>query len=380
MTKALFVTHTAAPSGAEIATTRLARALRASGVDLTVAFTTDGPMAQRMRDDGIDTRILRETFDSRAMTVADRNPFRLLSGALGLVRVGWDLGGVAIETGATVVVAASTKALIIGAMAARRSGLPLVWQVHDRISAEYFGPVLAIAVRVLGWMVSRGYIANSQSTMASLIPRRRALVAYPGIERSRDCHRAPQRDPKNTVVAVVGRLTPWKGQDVFLRAVADAAVRPARIYVVGGTFFGEEPFRAELERLTADLDLPVTFTGHVDDPEAYMRRADILVHCSIIAEPFGQVVVEGMRAGCAVIASRPGGTTEIVESGVSGLLVDAGDRRGLTAALDTLIADPELRRRLSTAARLRARSFGITDSARAVADFLGEVSAPRARR
>ncbi|MDH6676184.1 glycosyltransferase involved in cell wall biosynthesis [Rhodococcus sp. LBL1] len=380
MTKALFVTHTAAPSGAEIATARLARALRAFGVDLTVAFCEDGPMAQRMRSDGFDTRILCDTFDGRAMKVTDPDPYRLLTGAARLVRVGWDLGAVATESGATVVVAASTKALIIGAVAARRSGLPLVWQVHDRISAEYFGPVLATVVRVLGWAVSRGYIANSRSTMTSLIPRRRALVAYPGIEETRNEGRCEQRDPANTVIAVVGRLTPWKGQDVFLRAVADAAVRPAAIYIVGGTFFGEERFRAELERLSTELHLPVTFTGHVDDPEMYMRRADILVHCSVIAEPFGQVVVEGMRAGCAVIASRPGGATEIVESGVSGLLVEAGDRRGLTAALDTLIGDRELRRRLSTAAQLRARRFEITNSARAVADFLGDVSRPCARR
>ncbi|QIX49530.1 glycosyltransferase family 4 protein [Rhodococcus sp. DMU1] len=376
MTSVLFVTHTAAPSGAEIATARLARALRDLGVDVAVAFAEDGPMAQRLRADGIGTTILHGTFDSRAMTVTDPSPHRLLAGAARLVRLGWDLGAVAAERGATVVIAESSKALIMGAVAARRARVPLVWHVHDRVSAEYFGPVLAAIVRGLGRSLSRGYIANSRSTMSSLIPRRRALVAYPGVEPAQSAARAPQRAPAETVVAVVGRLTPWKGQDVFLRAAADTTVRPAHIYLVGGTFFDEEPYREELERLAAQLDLPVTFTGHVDDPEDYMRRADILVHCSVIAEPFGQVVVEGMRAGCAVIASRPGGPTEIVEPGVNGLLVDAGDRHGLTAALDTLIGDPDLRRRLAAAARLRAGCFDITESARAVARFLDTIAAP----
>lgn len=83
-----------------------------------------------------------------------------------------------------------------------------------------------------------------------------------------------------------------------------------------------------------------------------------------------------MRAGCAVIASRPGGPTEIVDPGVNGLLVDAGDRHGLTAALDTLIGDPDLRSRLAVAARQRAESFDITESARAVARFLDTLGVP----
>jgi len=376
VTSALFVTHTAAPSGAEIATARLAKALRDLGVDVAVAFAQDGPMAERLRAVGVGTTILQGTFDSRAMTVTDPTLPGLLAGAARLIRLGWELGAVAVERGATVVIAESSKALIMGAVAARRARVPLIWHVHDRVSAEYFGPVLATIVRGLGRSLSRGYIANSRSTMSSLIPRRCALVAYPGVEPARSAPRPPQREPAETVVAVVGRLTPWKGQDVFLRAVAETAVRPAHIYLVGGTFFDEEPYRERLERLASDLDLPVTFTGHVDDPEGYMRAADILVHCSVIAEPFGQVVVEGMRAGCAVIASRPGGPTEIVDPGVNGLLVDAGDRHGLTAALDTLIGDPDLRSRLAVAARQRAESFDITESARAVARFLDTLGVP----
>ena len=375
MTKILFVTHTAAPSGAEIATARLARALRDLGVNTALAYAQDGPMARRMRADGFDTRILSRTFDSRAMTITDPRITRLFAGALRLIRIGWDLGGVAVESEATVVIAESSKALIMGAVAARRARLPLVWHVHDRVSTEYFGRVLAPVVRILGRTLTRGYIANSRSTMSSLLPHRRAVVAYPGVVPTATAERAEQRDPAATVVAVVGRLTPWKGQDLLLRAAADTAVRPSHIYLVGGTFFDEEHYRAHLEQLSADLDLPVTFTGHVDDPEQYMRCADILVHCSVLTEPFGQVVVEGMQAGCAVIASCPGGPAEIVEPGVNGLLVEAGDRRALTAALDTLIGDRELRCRLAAAGRRRAACFDIAESARVVARFLDGVGA-----
>jgi glycosyltransferase involved in cell wall biosynthesis len=386
VTKALFVTHTAAPSGAELGTARLAAALRTLGCDVAMAFAEDGPMAARMRSDGFDVEILQGPFDSRALTIGHSSLRRLVVGGVGLLRLGWELGATTAQSGATVVVAHSTKALVMGAVGARRAGVPLVWHVHDRISAEYFGPVLSSVIRWLGWAASHAYIANSRSTLSTLFLRRRpAIVAYPacwpiasspgGVEGGSHA-RAGQRNPSETVLAVVGRLTPWKGQDVFLRAVAQTAVRPAHVYLVGGTFFGEEPFRDELERLAAELDLPVTFTGHVDDPEAFMRRADVLVHCSVIAEPFGQVVVQGMRAGCAVIASRPGGTTEIIEPGVTGLLVDAGDQHQLTTALDTLIGDPALRERLAAQGRLRAARFDVARSARVVAIFLETLSAP----
>ena len=107
-----------------------------------------------------------------------------------------------------------------------------------------------------------------------------------------------------------------------------------------------------------------------------MRRADILVHCSVIAEPFGQVVLEGMQAGCAVIASRPGGPAEIVEPGVSGLLVDAGNQEQLTAALDAVIGDHALRERLSAQAQRRAMAFDLEESAGRLAAFLESMSSP----
>ncbi|WP_131728015.1 glycosyltransferase, partial [Mycobacteroides sp. H110] len=170
----------------------------------------------------------------------------------------------------------------------------------------------------------------------------------------------------------------WKGQDVFLRALANTSVKPQRVYLVGGTFFGEDSFRTELEDLASELQLPVTFTGHLDDPSDILSTADILVHCSVIAEPFGQVVVEGLRAGCAVIATQPGGPAEAIESGVHGLLVDAGNADQLTDALDRLIEDRDLRIRLAQAGQSRARKFDIADSAQTVASFFAQVLNRRA--
>nr|WP_228537500.1 glycosyltransferase family 4 protein [Nocardia sp. XZ_19_231] len=353
-----------------MATLRLLDALRATGrYQVTMIYTEDGPMVARMRARDIETRVVTGRFDSRAMRIGT-GVLGLLTGFIALLRLGWAVGAVVAETRADVVVAESTKALVLGAVAARRARVPLVWQVHDRVSPDYFGAIPALVIRVLARLVCRGQLANSRATAATLPAGLSTAIAYPGVELP-----ATQADPRTrsaaeAVVVVVGRLSPWKGQDVFLRAIAALRVRPARVVLVGGTFFGEQPYRAQLEKLAAELGVAAEFTGHVDDPAEYLTTADILVHCSVLPEPFGQVVVEGMAAGCAVVAATPGGPTEIIDSGVDGLLVPGGDVGALTAALDTLLHDPADRARLALAGRDRARDFDIHTSARTVADFL----------
>ncbi|WP_327151223.1 glycosyltransferase family 4 protein [Nocardia sp. NBC_01329] len=382
MIRAVFLTHTAAPSGAELATLRLLTELRRGGVvDPSVLLTAAGPLVDRLRARRIPVTVCGNAFDSTALTVAGSGPLRLLTGATGLIRLGARLGAIVRSDGADVVVAQSTKALLMGAVAARRAGVPLIWQVHDRVSGEYFGRILAVALRVLGWVTAHGVVANSRSTLRTLYTRGRvAVIAYPGVEPVANPSRVPQREPGAVRIAMVGRLTPWKGQEVLLRALSLLRHRPAAVHLVGGTFFGEQDYRAELDRTVAELGLPVEFVGHVDDPGCYFAQADIAVHCSVIAEPFGQVVVEAMAAGCAVVAADAGGPTEIVHHDIDGILVPPGDPVALAAALDRLIADPALRTRLSAAARERSADFGIAATAQAVTGLLEQVTGRRAVR
>ncbi|WP_040796046.1 glycosyltransferase family 4 protein [Nocardia higoensis] len=401
MTRAVFLSHTAAPSGAELATLRLLTALReaalqheaapggaatvhrdgvgrAEPVRASMLLTEDGPLVELLRARGIPVTVCGNDFDSRSLTIAGSGPLRLIGGAVELIRLGRRLGEYVRAEDADVLVAQSTKALLMGAVAARRARVPLVWQVHDRIASEYFGTVLALLLRVLGWVVARGIVANSRATLATLYTRGRvAAVAYPGVADGVEEDRAPQRPPCDTRVVLVGRLTPWKGHEILLRALPLLAQPPRVVTLVGGTFFGEQDYRRELERVAAGLAVPVEFTGHVDDPGRHLRDADIAVHCSVTAEPFGQVVVEAMRAGCAVVAAGAGGPTEIVRHEIDGLLVPPGDPAALAAALDRLIADPALRSRLADAGARRSRDFSIAETARVVTGLLHAVTGKR---
>lgn len=74
---------------------------------------------------------------------------------------------------------------------------------------------------------------------------------------------------------------------------------------------------------------------------------------SIWPEPFGLVILEAMRAGCAVVATAHGGAVEIIEHGRSGLLIAPGSVPALTDGIARLLRDPAFRSRISTEARKR---------------------------
>ena len=92
--------------------------------------------------------------------------------------------------------------------------------------------------------------------------------------------------------------------------------------LVGSAMFGEEEYEQQLIDLVGQLGISdrVDFCGFVHDVPKFLMDVDILVHASVIPEPFGQVVVEGMAAGLAVVASDAGGPAEVITHEVDGLL------------------------------------------------------------
>ena len=129
--------------------------------------------------------------------------------------------------------------------------------------------------------------------------------------------------------------------------------------LAGSAMFGEDAFADELGSLVEALGLAerVTFLGFVDDVASVLRGSDCLVHASVIPEPFGQVVVEGMAAGLPVIASDAGGPAEVITDGVDGLLCPPGDVEALASLLRRVAGDRELRVRLGAAGLVRAADF-----------------------
>jgi len=140
------------------------------------------------------------------------------------------------------------------------------------------------------------------------------------------------------VVMLAGRLTRWKGQLVFIEAVAKLGRNDIRCLLVGGDQ-GREDYRRELERQANRLgvDDVVRIVDHCEDmPAAYMLT-DVVVSASTDPEAFGRVVVEAQALGRPVIAADHGGARETVVEGKTGWLVPPGDADALATAIERVL-------------------------------------------
>jgi glycosyltransferase involved in cell wall biosynthesis len=242
---------------------------------------------------------------------------------------------------------------------------PLVFHQRDRLAGDYLGWGKSILAKLLIASRVKYVIANSAAT-ALTTPRTvgNIHVVPSAVDREYYELPIPSNDAPVSFV-MVGRLTEWKGQSqflkslVYLRDVLKCTNWSAKI--VGGALFGESEYEDELRRFIADngLEGQVELTGHTIDVVSQVKNSHVLVHASIVPEPFGQVVAQGMAAARAVVASSTGGPAEMLVNDVSGILVDPSNTASLAQALRSLVGSPELRQKLGTAARAEAQRFTV---------------------
>ncbi len=400
--RVVYLDHVARLSGGEIALLRLLPHLQR--VNAHVILGEDGPLATRLQQAGVSIEVLpldpatrelrKDTVrlgapaDGAALGTAldaaalDKAPGGTLDGAsfgtapggaLGKAAPGVGLLGAAPGAAAYVARLAlrlralapdvvhtnSLKAGVYGSLAARAAGVPVVWHVRDRIAEDYLPRPAVHLVRRLIRHLPDGVLANSEATLATLgAPGRAPRWVVPDSVKLSTHPRVPAA--RSATFGIVGRLAPWKGQDLFLRAFAAAFPDgDTRALVVGTAMFGEESYERELPALAARLGLDgrVEFRGFREDVWAELASLDVLVHASVTPEPFGQVVLEGMAAGLPVIAPDEGGPATMIANGETGRLFASRDAGALAAAMRTLSEDPEERERLGAAARRAAERY-----------------------
>lgn len=200
-----------------------------------------------------------------------------------------------------------------------------------------------------------GYLANSSYTAGKLKAYTRRPIGI--IHSSVDCARFhPERagrseelkarfgfDPARPLVGIVGRLQRWKGIHIFVEALEMVGRQNpgCQSVIVGGSHGLEPDYVDSLEKQVAPGHPggQTRMVGSQDNVHEWMQAMDVIVHTSD-QEPFGIVVIEAMSLGKPVIATVPGGPAEIIEDGVTGLLVRYGDREGLAAAIIRFLNDP----------------------------------------
>lgn len=356
--RVLFLDHSGALGGAELYLIDVVKRLSLPHRTVTLQ---EGGFAERLRSEGI----VMEVIEAPAPLLDVERETGLWKSFLSIPAVLATVAAVARRLrDFDLLYANSQKALIVGGLAGWFARRPVVWNLHDILTADHFSAFN----RRLGIWWSRLFVdrvvTNSNATRAAFIEAGgeagKAHVVYNGIDAAvydgvagEEAERAREELGLGDVpvVGVFSRLAPWKGQHVLLEALE--GLDGVHALLVGEPLFAPDREYAEALRRLArrdGLSGRVHFLGFREDVPRLMRMVDVVAHTSVAPEPFGRVIVEGMLARRPVVATRAGGALELVEEGVTGRLVEPGDAGALRTALRELLDGEE-------AARLGARAY-----------------------
>ena len=243
----------------------------------------------------------------------------------------------------------------IGALIARRLGLPHIWHAREFVH-EDLGMVYDWGTPLSMGFINRSsvsVICNSHAVMNKLtahIPREKCAVVYNGFPELEEwqTHSAPHELAANEPVrlGLIGHVLEHKGHLDAIRALQLVANRYPQIelWIIGT---GDDAYIARLRQLAVELGVHdrIVWKGFVEDMRAVWETLDIALVCSR-SEAFGRVVVEAMAHHRPVIAANAGGIPEIIEEERTGLLYPPDDFQALAKQVERLISDHTLYRRI----------------------------------
>lgn len=362
--RVLFVTHVGNPGGAEFVMFQLCKSC---GGD--ILHFQNGSISEIARREGIESDVLPLP-DGIVGIKKESNLKTALSLIPQILKFSFSFANRMSKY--DLIICMSQKSLVFAAIGKIISGKKIIWFMNDLISPESFNSKLIKISAFLSRHFAEKIVVNSKASYDSWIAaggcKKITSIIYPGVDIEKIDAQSNDRESIESykkqfspegkpLIGIIGRLSEWKGQKVFLKALAQ--IPEANGVIVGGSLFGEEKYEQELKELAKQLNLTdrVTFTGHSNDVAKIMNACDIIAHCSITPEPFGLSVVEAMLCSKPVIATDAGGVKEIIENNISGQLVPMNDPDALADAIKKYIENPESMASFAKNARKRGEYF-----------------------
>jgi glycosyltransferase involved in cell wall biosynthesis len=355
----LYLIHSLGHGGSERQLAAVAMTLDRTRFTPHAASVLDGFRAEEMRQDGIPvwTLPLRTYFGASTLTA-----LRQLCGYISREKV--ELVHTFDYSLSPLGVAAARVCPGVRVLSSQRCNMELVpLKYRHLLMASH-------------WMAD-GIIVNCEELRRHLheeykYPASRIEVCWNGIDigRFHPSERKRLHEVRDAALVVGSAcvLRAEKALNLLLKSFAEVrkAATGMKLLIVGSGP-EEEALRALAGRL--GITPQCCFLPSTAEVTAALSSIDIFVHPSL-SEGLPNAVMEAMACGCAVAASRVGGCPELIEDGVQGLLFRPGDLDGMVAALRTLIAQPELRRKMADAASARIREqFSISASASRMSDI-----------
>ena len=318
------------------------------------------------------------------------HPLHTARALTGLARAAAVVRRIAARERVDLIHANTLRAGLIASALRRLGGPPLVAFVHDALRDERAARLTSRAIRSQASLL----LANSAYSSACFglafdDPRCRVvfnpidLAAFDPARQDRAAARARLGlEPADLVLAVVGQITPWKGQLEAVQALdllrhehpcARLLILGEPKFVARSTRYDNRAYLAEVRRLVTDrgLDADVSWLGERGDVPAVLAAVDVVLVPSW-AEPFGRVVIEAMAMGCLVAATAVGGPAEVIEDGVDGLLIAPRDPARWSQRIGATLADDVLLDQIRRAAPHAAARFDRSRCARAVLAAYGD--------
>ena len=387
--RVLAVDQSGALGGAELSMLEVVKNMRG---DVQTLLFDDGPFRIALEAVGVKVDVL----DGAALGNVRKDGIKrpgagMLGGVLKLLR-----GTLAKSRDADVIYVNTQRAMVIGAIAGLISRRPVVWHLRDIVSEDHFGRTQLTIIKWCTKLMLEHVIANSTASATAVtaltrLREERLDVVFNGISADpfTDLEAVAQHElrdrfglPRDAfLVGSFSRLARWKGQHVLLEALRECPKMHA--VFVGAALFGEDAYEAELRAFVAEHGLAdrVHFLGFQHDIAACMKAVDIVTHTSIMPEPFGRVIIEGMLSKRPVVAARAGGVIDIVKDRENAILCEPGNARALAQALDELAGDASLRERLVHAGYANAvNRFGTRRYVESVEKILNRVASKKRRR
>jgi glycosyltransferase involved in cell wall biosynthesis len=347
--------HTARLSGGELAIARTAEALASRGSFIShVVLFEHGPFERELRNRRITYEVMpmnQRTQSRRRDQIWGGFVVSLWDSLVFALRLGWLLR----RRGARLVHTNSLKAFVLGTAASLGRPWRLVTHVRDLWSSPYLSEPTARVLRALLGARSDAVIANSHVT--AQMSSSDASVIHSPVDGAFFSVPAPV-EQSELRIGVIGRIAPWKGQDLMLEALTLLSDVPVSVTFAGGALFDERAFEERLHDRAQTFGGRVRFLGAVEDVPTVVANLDVTVLTSRSPEPFGNVVTEAMAAGRVVVVPRQGGVLDFIVDGENGLFYEPNDSGSLAQVLRDLSSGASNRKLIGDQARATAARYG----------------------
>lgn len=365
--KVVFADHSDEPGGAEFALIRLLWVSQAWHPAVVLPSSSTDPAAGVFAG-GLppDVPVIRSGPGHTARREGGTGLVANLRLAAKIIRSSVALARLRVVRDADVLVANTTRASVYVALAALIARKPFVVHIRDLVAAEAIGSAATLLMRRVVLPRAAGVIANSNASRdtvsASVHTSNVVVIPSPAGLAPVEADSVDATGPALRL-GMIARIDPWKGQDLLLRAFAEACPDGDQVLVFhGAPAFGHEEFALDLRRIARELGIEhrVDFAGHASDVQNAISGLDVCVQASLRAEPLGQNVLQYLSAGKPTIVSGEGGPVEWVTHRENGLVFVPRDKESLADAIREIVSDSGLRQ---TLARNAAQTPGLlTDS------------------